>query len=271
MRQTSVTKSRCIRFVPAPALAMLALVWVIPTIGPAAAQGGWPSYVADFVPATVVPAALAQPYGRAFVAEFAQVLAESVDPECRAARGITPEQVAERGRALAVQRGIYLWDRMMGTIDRAAYRSYLRARIGTEGVAEFERLRDEPQVRAYLAAEEPARHALIVVYIFETMERHNTLRRIKLVRGISPYTTSDRSLMDADPTEQVEATLERMVASDTSGVLLRYQEMAAAARKPLNDAVDNDVFMTLGLGHLLAGPDNNADGFRDDLAALCVQ
>jgi hypothetical protein len=271
MHQISAAQSRCTRFTRAPALAVLALLWAVPTIGPAAAQGGWPSYVADFVPATVVPAALAQPYGRAFVSEFAKVLAESADPQCLATRGITKEQVAERGRALAVQRGIYLWDRLVGTIDRAAYRSYLRARIGTEGVAEFERLRDDAQVRAYLAAEEPARHALVVRYIFETMERHNMIQRIKLVRGISPYSTSDPSLMDADPTEHVEARLKQMGASDTSGVLLRYREMSAAARKPLNDAVDNDVFRNLSQGHWLAGPDNNGDGFKDDLAALCVR
>jgi hypothetical protein len=271
MRQTSAVESRCTRFMRGTALAVLAMLSVIPTIRPAAAQGGWPAYVADFVPATVVPAALAQPYGRAFVSEFGKVLAESADPECLATRGITREQAAERGRALAVQRGIYLWDRLVGTIDRAAYRSYLRARIGTEGVAEFERLRDDPQVRAYRAAEEPARHALVVVYIFETMERHNMIQRIKLVRGISPYTTNDPSLTDADPTEQVEARLKQMVASDMSGVLSRHREMAAAARKPLNDAVDNDVFRNLSHGDWLAGTDNNADGFKDDLAALCVK
>ena len=62
-----------------------------------------------------------------------------------------------------------------------------------------------------------------------------------------------------------------MAASDTSGVLSRYREMAAAARKPLNDAVDNDAFRNLTQGAWLAGPDNNADGFREDLAALCVK
>jgi hypothetical protein len=271
MRQTSAVESRCARFMRVAALAAPAMLWVISTTGQAAAQGGWPAYVADFAAASVVPAALSQPYGRAFVAEFGKVLTESADPQCLAARGITKKQVAERGRAVAVQRGIYLWNRFARSIDRAAYRSYLRARLGTEGVAEFERLRDETQVRAYIAAEEPARHALIVLYIFETMERHNTIHRIKLVRGISPYSTSDRSLMDADPTEKVEATLKEMVARDTSGVLLRYREMAAAARKPLNDAVDGDVFRNLTQGAWLAGPDDNADGFKDDLAALCVR
>jgi hypothetical protein len=271
MLATAVFPSRCTRIMPALSLAVLAVVWMIPALKPSAAQGGLPTYVADIVPATDIPAAFAEPYGRAFAAEFANVLAESANAECLAARGITKEQLADRARAIAVRRGIYLWDRLVGSIDRAAYKSYLRARIGTEAVAELERLRDDPKVRAYNAVERPARDAYIVSYIFETMERHYMINRIKLVRGISPYSTNDRALIDADPTEKVQAKLKEMIASDTSGVLSRYQEMTAAARKPFSDSIDNDVFLNLNLGQLLAGPDNDADGLINDLAALCVQ
>ena len=270
MRPTSAIPNRSIRF--RLVLSFAALLWTIPGVKPSAAQGGGlPPYVADLVPATDVPAALAGPYGGAFVAEFAKVLAESADTQCLVARGITKEQIADRARAIAVQRGIYLWDRLVGTVDRAAYKSYLRARIGTEAVAELEQLRNDPKVRAYVAAGQPARQAYVVSYIFETMERHNMINRIKLVRGISPYGTTDPALIDADPTEKVEAELKRMVASDTSGVLSRYQEMTDAARKPFNDAIDNNVFLNLNLGQLLAGPDNDGDGFRRDLAGLCIQ
>ena len=256
---------------PVISIAVLVLSWTFPAVKPLAAQGGLPSYVADIVPAIVVPAAFAQPYGRAFLAEFAAVVAESANAECLAVRKIKKEQIADRARAIAVKRGIYLWDRLVGTIDRAAYKSYLRARIGTEAVAELERLRSNPTVRAYTAAEETARHAYVVSYILETMERHLMINRIKLVRDISPYSTTDRALVDADPTKKVEAELKEMVASDTSGVLARYQEMTAAARKPFNDAIDNSIFLKLNLGQLLAGPDKKPDGFRNDLARLCIQ
>lgn len=251
--------------------AVMGLLWTFMAATPSSAQGGLPSYVADIVPKTVVPAAFAQPYGGAFLAEFAAVVAESADAECLAARKITKEQVAARARAMVVQRGIYLWDRLVGTLDRKAYKSYLRARIGSEAVAELEQLRNDPKVRAYTAAEEPARHAYVVSYILETMERHNMINRIKLVRGISPYTTTDRALLDADPTEKVEATLKEMVAGDASGLLSRYQEMTAAGRKPFSDAIDNTIFLKLNLGQLLAGPDKNPDGLRKDLAGLCVK
>lgn len=271
MHPTSAAPNRCTRFKSVLSLAVLALVWIIPGVKPSAAQGGLPPYVVDMVPARDVPAAFAGPYGRAFVTEFATVVAESASPQCLAARKISKEQVADRARAFALRRGVYLWTRVAGTIDRAAYKSFLRARIGTEAVAELERLRDDPKVRAYLAAEEPARHAYVVGYVLETMERHNMIVRIKLVRGISPYSTTDRALMDADPTEKVEAELKRMVADDTSGVLSRYQDMTAAARKPFNDAIDDKVFLTHTVGQLLAGPDKDGDSFKRDLARLCVQ
>jgi hypothetical protein len=270
MRPTFVP-SRCTRLKRVLWFALAATVWTIGVTPSAAQGGGFPPYVADIVPARDVPAALAGPYGRAFVAEFAAIVAESADAQCLAARKITKERIADRARAIVVERGIYLWKRLVGTIDRAAYKSYLRARIGTEAVAELERLRSDPKVRAYTAAEEPARHAYVVSYILETMERHLMINRIKLVRGIGPYSTSDRALIDADPTEKVEAALKQMVASDTSGVLSRYQEMTAAAGKPFSDAIDNSVFLKLNLGQLLAGPDKKADGFRNDLARLCIK
>ena len=273
MRSPSAVANRRTRFKLLFSFAVLAMVWTIPGVKPSAAAqgGGLPPYVADMVPARDVPAALAGPYGGAFVSEFAKVVAESADTQCLTARKISKEHVADRARAVALQRGIYLWKRLVGTIDRAAYKSYLRARIGTEAVAELEQLRNDPKVRAYTAAEEPARHAYIVMYIFETMERHNMINRIKLVRGISPYSTADRALVDADPTETVEAKLKEMVASDTSGVLSRYRDMTAAAVKPFSDAIDNKVFLNLTQGQLLAGPDKNGDGFKRDLARLCVK
>lgn len=270
MCRTSAVPNRSIRLKLVLSFALL--LWTIPAVKPSAAQGGGlPPYVADLVPAKDVPAAFAAPYGAAFVAEFAKVLGESADTQCLTARRITKEKIADRARAIVVQRGIYLWGRLVGTIDRTAYKRYLRARIGTEAVAELEQLRNDPKVRAYVAAEQPARHAYVVSYVLETMERHLMINRIKLVRGIGPYSTTDRALVDADPTEKVEAELKEMAASDTSGVLSRYREMTAAAAKPFSDAIDNSIFLNLNLGQLLAGPDKKADGFRNDLAGLCIK
>ena len=271
MHPTSAVPNRRIRFRRVLWFAAVAIAWTIPGVKPSAAQGGLPSYVADILPATDVPAALAGPYGRAFVAEFAKVVAESADTRCLTARRITKQQIADRARAIAVRRGVYLWDRLVGTVDRAAYKSYLRARIGTEAVAELEQLREDPKVRAYTVAGRPARDAYVVTYLFETMERHNMINRIKLVRGISPYSTADGALIDADPTEKVEAELKQMAASDTSGVLTRYRDMTAAAEKPFSDAIDNKVFLNLTLGQLLAGPDKDGNGFKRDLARLCIK
>src|SRR5262249_45912379 len=162
-------------------------------------------YFLDMVPATVVPAAFEQPFGRALMSEFASVMADSADPGCLKTKGITKEEVAERAQQSLLGRGTYLMHNLIGTIDRPTFRTYLRARIGTEGVAEFERLPNEPAVREYRAAEEPARLAYVAAYILETMERYATIQRIKLARGISPYNITDHSLLDTDPTDKVKA------------------------------------------------------------------
>ena len=236
---------------------------------PAASQGGLSVHFLDVVPAKVVPVAFEQPYGRALMTNFAVVMADTADPACLKTKHLTKDKVAERTRPLLLRRGTYLVQNVIGTVDRQTFRSYLRARIGTDGVAEFERLPSEPAVRDYRAAEEPALLAYVATYVLETMERYATIQRIKLARGISPYNMTDQAIPDMDPTDKVQAKLRDMVAADKSGVLARYAEMSTMAQKPLDDAM-LEKMRNMGVGELLAGPDKDRQGFYKDLVALCV-
>src|SRR5258708_22896027 len=120
---------------------------------------------------------------------FAAVMADTADPACLKTKHLTKDKVAERTRPLLLRRGTYLVQNVIGTVDRQTFRSFLRARIGTDGVAEFERLPSEPAVRDYRAAEEPALLAYGATYVLETMERYTPIQPINLPPRSSPHTT----------------------------------------------------------------------------------
>jgi hypothetical protein len=238
-------------------------------LAPAASAQGDLLYFLDMAPAKVVPAAFEQPFGRALMTEFASVMAASADPGCLKTKQITKDKVAERARPILLRRGTYLVHNLIGTIDKPTFRTYLRARLGADGVAEFERLPNKPAVREYRAAEEPVRLAYVATYILETMDHYATIQRIKLARGISPYNMTNQSILEADPTDKVNAKLKEMVDADRTGVVARYTEMTTMAQKPLNDDMVEKM-RNLGAGELLAGPDKDRQGFYNDLVALCV-
>jgi hypothetical protein len=247
---------------------LLAAMATAALAAPASAQGDL-LYFLDMVPAKIVPAAFEQPFGRALMIEFASVMADSADPSCLKTKQITKDKVAERARPILLRRGTYLVRNLIGTVDKPTFRTYLRARLGADGVADFERLPKHPAVREYRAAEEPARLAYVATYILETMDRYATIQRIKLARGISPLNMTNQSILGADPTDKVKARLVEMVAADRSGVVARYAEMTTMAQKPLDDAIVEKM-RNLGVGELLAGPDKDRQGFYNDMVALCV-
>jgi hypothetical protein len=161
-------------------------------------------------------------------------------------------------------------ERLISMTDRAAFKSYLRARIGSEGVAELERLRTDPAVRAYRAVDEPAELAFIAAYIVENIDRYTRISRITLARPISPMAADIASIQNADPTDKIDAQLKEMVANDKSGALARYVEITALAQKPFRDAADMKAATKFGPGELMARPGKDRRDLQNELAKLCV-
>jgi hypothetical protein len=228
------------------------------------------AYFLEVMPAKFVATAFAQPYGQEVVTQFAAALSESADPACLRSSGISKEHLAHRARALLLERGSYMLERLVSTIDRAAYKSYLHGRIGSEGVAEFERLRTDPTVRAYMAVDEPAELAFIAQYIVENIRRYAMIMRISFARPFSPLSTDIPSLDNLDPTDKVDAALKKMIAEDMSGALTRYSEMVAISLKPFHDATNTDRAMKFGPGELLARPRKDNKDLYNELVDLCV-
>jgi hypothetical protein len=183
---------------------------------------------------------------------------------------MTKEQLSGRALALLQERGALMLERLISMTDRAAFKNYLHARIGTEGVAQFERLRADPAVRAYLAADEPAEQVFIAQYIVENIQRYATISRISFAKPFSPMAADIPSLDSVDPTEKIDVALKKMVADDASGVLARYLEMTAMAQKPYRDAANMDRARKFGPGELLARKGRDNRDLTNELVDLCV-
>lgn len=255
---------------------LLPLVWLV-ALGLAGApqsanaQGrNFSSFFLEVVPAKFVAAAFEQPYGRAVAAQFSAALIDSADPACLKAKAITTQQIADRARSMLTQRGAYVLERAAAMNDRAKFKSYLKARIGKDGVAELERLRNDPDVKAYRAVDEPAEHAFIAAYIVENIANYAMINRVELAKPISPIASDIASINAVDPTEKIDEKLKEMVANDKSGKLARYLEMFEMAQKPFADAHDIKIGMKFGPGELLARPGKDKSDLYNELVELCV-
>ena len=228
------------------------------------------TYFLDVAPAKFVAAALTQPYGQAVVARFAAALSNSADPKCLKDKKITTEQLEGRARTLLLERGSLMLERLILMTDRKAFKSYLHARIGSEGMAELERLRSDPTVRTYLAADEPAEQVFMAQYIVDMIERYAKIQRINFAIPFNPISTDIPSLETTNPTDKIDVALKQMIADDKSGTLSRYLELVAIAQKPYRDAANMDLAKKFGPGELLARPGKANSDLYNELVALCV-
>jgi hypothetical protein len=218
----------------------------------------------------IVAAAFAQPYGRELAAQFATALAASTDKRCLKTKGIAIAKLQDRARDMLLKRGVYMIERLSAMPDRVAFKDYLRARIGGEGVAEFERMPNDPVVQAYLTADEPAKLVFIANYVVENIRRYTMIARIELAQSISPWEGSIPSLDKLDPTDDIDRTLKQMVESDQTGVLARYLEMTEMAQKPYRDAIKTETAMKFGPGELMARPGKTSADLYKAFVDLCV-
>ena len=243
-------------------------VWNAPD---AIAQGrDFSAFFLDVVPSRFVTAAFAQPYGRAVVAEFTIALSDIIDPQCFKAKGLKKKQLPDSARAILLQRGTYMLERLVSMTNRATFKANLQARIGKDGIAELDRLRNDPIVRAYRAVDEPAELAFFAAYIVENIDRYTKLTRIRLARPISPMASDIRSIQEVDPTGNIDIKLKEMVANDRSGVLARYEKITALAQLAFREATDMKVATKFGPGELLARPGKDNMDLHNELVGLCV-
>src|SRR5499426_4490049 len=161
-----------------------------------------PMLVLETRPAALAQAAFAQRYGRLLAAEFTEVVSDSADAACLKAKGIDRTALAQRTNDILLRQDRQMFELLDGTIDRAAFDARLRELAGPNAEAERAGLRNDPDVKAFLALYGSLRLAVAADVTIEKLDIAALVLRIKLVRQISPLATGKMELYDANPTDE---------------------------------------------------------------------
>src|SRR5262249_14907411 len=148
-----------------------------------------PMLVLETRPAVLAQAAFLQRYGRLLAAEFTEVVSDSADAACLKAKGIDRTALAERTNGILLRQARQLFGLLDGTIDRAAFDARLREIAGPNVEAERARVRNDPDVQAFLTIWRRLRLAAAADFAIEKIDITALILRIKLVRQISPLAT----------------------------------------------------------------------------------
>jgi hypothetical protein len=229
----------------------------------ARAQVGLPLLVLEITPAELAPAAFAQRYGKLLAAEFAEVVRDSANADCLKTKGIERTALAERTNGILLRQARQMFELLDGTIDRAAFDARLRELAGPNVEAEWARVRNDPDVKAFLALYSSLRLAVAADVTIEKLDIAASILRIKLARHISPLATGKEELVNADPRDEYLGKLHDLLSKSKSAALARHIELAEAAEKALENTFKRDSFLKLGPVQLMPGLDR-------DLADLCV-
>jgi hypothetical protein len=234
-------------------------IWLAGAIMAAHAQS--PEETRATLPATIHEA-FDFPYGKALVAELGKSLRENADASCLTAKGITPDQLEQRGHDLVVKWGLRTMEAANSFIDSKVYREKITATAGPGADEELARLRNDADVKRSMELERPIQLAEIVDLFFEQFDRYVLVKQIKLT-AISPLATGNSQLLEMNPTEAAERRLSQFATENKSPVLKKYLELsqqslvASTLATKIEDALE-------------LGPDTFVGGMEADLAELCI-
>ena len=211
----------------------------------------------------LVREAFAAPYGRALVAELGKVLRADADSACLQSKSIAAAQLGERGEQLIISWGIRAMEKQSSLLDPRAHEEAFTKSAGRNATAELKRLRENADVKRYLAIERPARLARVLDFIFEQFDRHLLVERVKL-RTVSPHGTADPALLNENPSDKVEEALEAFVKGKSkSASLRRFLALSAKLTEAIKVSIKRDEARQ-------AGPRAFFGGVETDLAELCI-
>ncbi len=233
-----------------------------PRPGRAQSQVTVPFTYLEGEPAQLVEAAFSAPFGRLLIAEFAAAIADSADAACLKAKGIETSAIEERARATAIRQGGEFIRKYLSAVDRAAFKTSLESRMGAG--AELVKLRDDPDVRAYLELASPVRHAATALDVVAMIGRNLLILKIKLSRRLDPIGSGNQKLIDADPSNLVFDKLNALLASSKSAALARYIKLTGAVQLALNESLDTKALLGTRIVDFMPGLEN-------DLADVCVR
>jgi hypothetical protein len=214
-------------------------------------------------PAKLVEAAFSAPYGRLLIAEFAAVLTESADPACLKSRSLQASALAERARSIVLRQGAELVKKFASAVDRAALKTAFASRMGAGADAELAKLRNNPDVRAFLELAAPARDAATANAVVETLDRNMLVLKFKVSRRFDPMATGNQKLLGADPSDSIGDKLDALVKSGKSTALARFIELMGGLQEAVNASTNAKALLGTRIVDLMPGLDK-------DLADICL-
>ena len=200
--------------------------------------------------------AFASAYGKANIVELGRALRTDADPACLASKGLQADQFEARGRDLFVKWTNTFSERMNAVYDPKVYGELFTASD------ELDRLKQNADVKRYMAISAPARQAKMIDVMTENFARYVLINKIKL-RFMSAVETANPALLSKDPTEATEAAVEKFVASRKSPALKRFLDLTDQANAAMNASMDKEKAKKTLPHNLLAG-------IEADLAELCI-
>jgi hypothetical protein len=219
----------------------------------------------EYPAADLVKAAFAEPYGKLLTGKIVEAIRASAAPSCPQA---SAPQVPLETRVVAIlhRRGTQIVGLTAATIDRAAFRRALAAKIGAAAVDEREQLKSNPLVQQYTALAAPLDAALAANFVVENLQLYTLTRRITFARPFpAPYSGDDKLYNNADPTDEVIAQLNKFKEDAKSPHLDRYIALTEAAQEAL------DAFARTSEPYKKRSPSTLVGGFDTDLAELCMK
>ena len=219
--------------------------------------------VATLPPKDIVAAAFGTDYGRALVAEFGEILADSADKSCLQSRKLSRADLARGAGEIYQRYGTQVFEIYRSAFNVAAYEAALAARAPTLH-ADVARLRGDPDVQKLIALEQPTRFSGIADLLVEKLSIYLTLHRIRLKKDVFGVARGDTSLADRYLPEDAEEARYRFVANSKSPQLERYIALLKTLREVRAASVDQAALLRIGPTRLFSGVDA-------ELAALCIR
>lgn len=213
-------------------------------------------------PGPFVREALAHPYGRAVLAEFAKTIVQTADAACLRSKSLDAAKLAERGRDIFQRYGTRSMETIIGNFDIRKYEARITELAGAGATAELIELRNDAVVKRYLILERPARLAKVLDFVVENFERYALITRINL-RSFSGITTGNDELLRLNPIEETEEAIEKFAVANTSPRFKRFVELSELSAPAVMEAFNMELALKWG-------PITFYRGVENDLAELCI-
>ena len=210
--------------------------------------------------AALVRDAFASAYGKALTAEFGKSLRKDADPSCLKGKGSEASELDARGRDLLIKWGTKYLEGIIALYDTKVFADLFTA------TDELNRLKQNADVKRYLAIYEPERQAKVLDLIFENFERYVLIHRIRLTQ-VHPLRTGNQELLSKNPIDATEKAVDKFLASKKSAALDRYLDLsdhvqAAVAASTASMTKDQSAKFLRVLDFF--------KGVEVDLAELCI-